>query len=89
MSKRSINIERLNIRLQGIAPQSARAAVNNLGQDLLNQLAGSQHLSGVRRTVKISHIDSGAFQLGAGTTPGQLRSVMAERIASSIRSKLK
>ena len=89
MSKRSIKIERLNIRLQGIAPQSARAAVNNLGRDLLDQLARPQHLSGVSRTMKIAHIDSGAFKLPAGATPGQLRSVMAERIASSIRSKLK
>lgn len=89
MSKRSINIERLNIRLQGVSPQSARAAVNLLGQDLLKQLVAPQNLSGVRRTVKIGHINAGAFQLAAGTTPNQLRSVMAARIALSIRSKLK
>ena len=42
MSKRTIEIERLEIRLNGITPESARAAAGGLGRELLDQLAGLQ-----------------------------------------------
>lgn len=89
MAKQSINIERLQIRLKGVSPESARAAVHDLGRELLGQLSTAQSLSGVKRAGKIDHLDSGTFQLSAGTAPAELRSEIASRIADAIKSKLK
>lgn len=39
MSKRDIHIERLQIRMRGIDARKARAAVSDLGHELLSQLS--------------------------------------------------
>ena len=88
MSRRSINIDRLEIRLKGVSPQLARAAVDNLGHELLGQLSAPAFLSGRKRTGKIDHVDSGAFQLSSAT-PSELRHTITGEIAASIKSKLK
>jgi hypothetical protein len=89
MSKRSISIERLEIRLKGISPQSARSAVSGLGQDLLGQLASLQSPSGGKRAIKIGRIDTGAFRLPGEIAPSELRRLIARRIAASVEPKLK
>ncbi len=88
MSKRSINIERLQIRLKGVSAQSARAAVDGLGHELLGQLSAPQNLAGVRRAGKIDTIDSGNFQIATGTGPAELRGAIAGRVAAAIKAKL-
>lgn len=89
MSKRSITIDRLDIRLKGVSPQSARAAVGDLGRELLGQLATPRDLPGRQRTGKIDYVDSGTVQLASGTAPSELRRTIAGSIAVSINSKLK
>jgi hypothetical protein len=89
MSKRSIQIERLEIRLKGVAPQSARAVASHLGTDLLGQLSQLPTLSGGRRVVKIGHLDAGTFRLSGETAPSELRHQIARSVAASIKSKLK
>jgi hypothetical protein len=89
MSKRSISIERLEIRLKGISPQLARSSVSGLGRDLLGQLASLQSLSSGRRAIKIDGIDAGTYRLPGETAPSELRRVIARRIAASVEPKLK
>ena len=84
MSKRSISIDRLDIRLKGVSPQSARTAVGDLGRELLSQLATARHPPGRRQTGNIVHVDSGTIQLASGTAPSELRRTIAARIAAAI-----
>ncbi len=89
MSKQSIQIERLEVRLKGISPQSARAAVSDLGRDLAGRLAWPRNLPDGRRAVNIAKIEGGMVRLTAETPPLELRRVIARRIAASIAAKLK
>jgi hypothetical protein len=86
---RRINIDRLEIRLTGISPQSARAAVGDLGRDLQRQLALSPVPGGRKGAVRIGGIDSGTVQLSEGTSPAELRGAIAQRLTGSISAKLK
>ncbi|HKG79021.1 MAG TPA: hypothetical protein VKA78_06365 [Pyrinomonadaceae bacterium] len=45
MSKRNINIEHLQIRMRGISPETARAAVGDLGHEILSQLTGTTQVA--------------------------------------------
>lgn len=85
MSSRDIEIDRLEIRLKGVAPESARVAVGDLGRELLGQLARQQG-EGRERTGSIDHVDSGTVRLTSAATPSELRRTIAGRIAVSINS---
>ena len=86
MSKRSIDIDRLNIRLKGVSPEAARAAVGDLGRELMGQLTTPRQGPGGERSGNIGHVDSGTVQIASGNTPSELRRAIARRIAVSINS---
>lgn len=88
MSKQRISIDRLEIRLRGISPETARSAVSDLGRNLLDQLS-SQNLSARKRAINIARVNSGTLQVAAGARPNELRQAIGECLANSIRSKLK
>ena len=83
MNKRTIEIERLEIRLNGITPESARAAAGGLGRELLDQLAGLQS-KGDGRTGRIDRLDAGTVRLASSPTPSELRRTIAASAAASI-----
>jgi hypothetical protein len=85
MSKRSIEIDHVQIRLKGVAPELARAAMGGLGSELLTQLARQQG-EGRARTGNIEHVHSGSVRLTSGASASELRSTIAGRIAVSINS---
>jgi hypothetical protein len=85
MSKRSVGIERLEVRLKGIAAESARTAMGGLASELLGQLA-RQESSGRERIGNVDHLDSGTVRLPSEATPSELRRTIASRIAVSINS---
>lgn len=87
MSKRSISIERLEIRLRGISQEAAREAAGELGRDILGQLASGQNPPGASRAV--SKVDAGTISAGAATGARELRGLIAGRIAASLKSKMK
>jgi hypothetical protein len=84
LSTQRIDIDRLEIRLKGVSPESARAAAGDLGRELLGEMARQDQ--GVQRTRNIDQVDAGTVQLASGTTPGELRRTIAGRIAASISS---
>ena len=88
MSKQTINIEHLEIRLRGISPESARSAVNGLGETLLSELSPASR-SSEQQATRISSINPGTIQLATGTTANELRDAIAGRVAASIKAKLK
>ena len=88
MSKRHIEIDRLEVRLTDISPEAARTAVAGLGQELLQQLASlpnAEHRKGAQR---INEIDSGTINLAKGTSPRALRDAIARSITGAIHSRL-
>ncbi|MGZ8844566.1 MAG: hypothetical protein ACXW18_12945 [Pyrinomonadaceae bacterium] len=88
MSKRSIEIDRLELRLKGISPEAARAAADGLGQELLQRLASLPDAGTKKGVHRIGEIDSGALKLSNGTSSGELRNAIAQKISGSIQSKL-
>lgn len=89
MSKRSIEIDRLELRLKGISPAAARAAADGLGQELMQRLASLPDAGTKKGVHRIGEIDSGALKLTKGTSSGALRDAIAQRITGSIQSQLK
>lgn len=89
MSRQSIKIDHLEIRLKGISPDVARSAVDGLGQNLLDQLSSVQGLSLKNRAINIGKTEPSTLHVAAGAKPNELRSAIGERIATSIRSKLR
>jgi hypothetical protein len=89
MSKRRINIDRLEIRLHGITAETARAAVSGLGQNLLAQLSAPMNFSKRMRHTRVAKLEPDLLRVPPGLRPHELRSAIAERVAYSIRSKLK
>jgi hypothetical protein len=89
MSKQQIKIDSLEIRLRNISPEVARAAVNGLGQTLLDQLSSPRELLGGKRTVNIGRIKPDTLRVANGARPNELQSALGKGIATAIRSKLK
>ena len=89
MSRRRIDVDRLEIRLKGVSPESARTAVGDLGRELLSQLAAPRQDRGDQRTGSVDRVDSGTVRLASGATSSELRSTIAGRIAAAIRSTSK
>jgi hypothetical protein len=87
MSKRSISIDRLEIRLKGISAETARAATNDLGRDILGQLSSLRNPAGGIRAV--NKVDAGTVQLAGETRASELRNMIARKVAASIKSKMK
>lgn len=79
----------MQIRLAGLSAQSARAAASGIGPALLNQLNAPKNarLGMVGRA--IGRIDAGKFSVAPGIASSELRELIAQRIADSIRRKHK
>lgn len=88
MSKQSIKIARLEIRLQGVTAQTARAAVRDLGHALLGRLAASPSLGSDRRAGKLDQVDAGHVRLASDSAPAALRATIANKVAAAIKAKL-
>lgn len=86
--RRNIRIERLEVRLRGVAPEPARAAVRGLGRELAERLGEPQNSRGGAKAVRIVGIDAGTSRLPDRTGASELRSVIAHRVAASIAAKL-
>lgn len=95
MSKQNIKIERLEIRLKGVSAERARAAVADLGSDLMKQLAAERALGGVGggdgRSISIARIDSGTTgaERAGDMSAAELRRLIVRRIAASIGDRFK
>ncbi len=83
MSKREIHIERLQIRMRGIDARRARAAVDDLGQELLSQLSAPGALDGLKGTMRISKVDAGTAHVGSEMRAGELRRRIAKQVTES------
>jgi hypothetical protein len=83
MSSRRVVIDRLEIRLKGVTSRSARAAVGDLGRELLAELRSDHGTAGVPHR-GVDRIDAGTAQVTTAATPSELRRTIAGRVAASI-----
>ena len=83
MSERTIGIERLEVRLNGVSPDLARAVVGDFGSELLGQLAGRH---GHAQTGRIERLNAGTVSLTSPATPSGLRRAIAGRVADAVIS---
>jgi hypothetical protein len=88
LSKRSIEIERLEVRLTEISPEAAHTAVAGLGHELLQQLASLPNVEHRKGAQRIEEINTGTLNLAKGTSSVALRKAIAKQITGSINSKL-
>jgi hypothetical protein len=88
MSRRELKIERLEVRLRGVAPHEARSAADGLGRELAERLAAEPLRAGAARPVHVGHVDAGAHALGGGADAAALRDVLARRITEAVGAKL-
>lgn len=84
MSRTNIKIDRLRIRLKGISPETAQAAVAGLGQELLERLAT---LPPTKRARRLSEIDAGTLPAANTDRSADLRQTIAGKIAAAIAAK--
>jgi hypothetical protein len=81
---RQINIDNLEIRLKGVSPDSARAAVDDLGRDLLGELARSP--GPAHAMLKVDQLDAGTLRVASAAAPASVRRSIVGGIAASIKS---
>ncbi len=80
MSKRSVHVERLEIRLRGVSAEEARAAAGRLGGALLEELSkGPGAAAG----------DAARAAQGGAGRRDELHRVVARKVAASVRGRLK
>lgn len=84
-----INIDRLDIRLKGVSAHTARAAVNQLGSHLLNQLARDEKFAAAKRGTRIETLDAGTIKLQSSESknPNGLRDRIVSGIVKTVNTK--
>jgi hypothetical protein len=88
LSKQTIEIDRLELRVTEISSEVVRTAAAGLGQELLRRLASLPDAGTKTGLHRIGEIDSGTLRLSKGTSAGALRNAIAQRITGSIQSKI-
>lgn len=88
MSKTNIKIKRLQIRLKGISPQTARAASEGLGQSLAAELGREAGAKAGSASVNVSELKPNTLTAEQGTSAAALRRLIATHIAASVKGKI-
>jgi hypothetical protein len=96
MSRRSVNVERLELRLRGVAPHAAREAAASVARALLAELArgsdttpGSDGLRVGGGHARIERVEANARAADAGPADGDLHRVVARRVAEQVHARLR
>lgn len=86
MNRRSIKVDRLEIRTRGISAELVRAAISDLGPQLLERLASVP--AGQSAPVRVDRIDLGRVPAPAQNDAAALRAAIARTVSSGIQSRL-
>ena len=93
MSRRSVNVERLELRLRGVSPQAAREAAQGLARELLEELArgggGDALRGGARGGLRVERVEATVPAADAFSPGGGLRGTVARRVADAVRARIK
>ncbi len=88
MKRKSLKIDRLEIRLKGVPLQTAAASVSGLGPELLHQLARSSGPLQQSHGARIDAIDAGTLPVERSTGAPVLRRMIVNKIDEAIASKV-
>jgi hypothetical protein len=86
--KRSVKVERLELRLRGVSPREAREAARGVARELLEELArtGTAARGG---HAHIERVDAAVRASEAGATGPGLRGAVAREVADAVRTRMK
>ena len=89
MSRRSVNVERLELRLRGVSPQAARDAAHGLARELVEELArgGDALRGGGRGRVRVERVEATVPVADAVSPSGA--GTLARRVADAVRVRIK
>ena len=86
--KRSVNVERLELRMRGVSPREAREAARGVARELLEELARAG--AGTRGGhTHIERVDAAVRSSEAGTTSAGLPGAVARKVADAVRTRMK
>ena len=86
MNKRSINVDRLEIRTRGVSADLVRAAISDLGPQLLRRLDSVPF--GPSAPMRVDRIDLGRLPVAPHSDAAALRAAIARTVSSGIQSRL-
>ncbi len=85
--KTTINIDRLNLRLQGLTAQEAQQTLNGLGPALLRQLAENKELHAGNNggnPATLSQVEAGVIKKSAGISTTRLQAGIVETLGKAV-----
>ena len=86
--KRSVNVERLELRMRGVSPREAREAAAGIARELLEELARAG--TGARGGhTHIERVDAAVRSSEAGATGSGLGGAVAREVADAVRTRTK
>ncbi|HEX5707541.1 MAG TPA: hypothetical protein VFX96_09615 [Pyrinomonadaceae bacterium] len=90
MSRRSVHVERLELRVRGVAPHAAREAAQGLARELLEELARGGGAEGARAGgVSVERVEARVpSSEGLMRGEGGQRAV-ARRVAGAVRARIR
>jgi len=89
-ARRHIRVDRLDLDLRGIAPDTAEAAARILGPTLarvLTQSSDAKLAIGDSRFRRVDRIDAGGIDTSASPDPHDLAARLAQRIAQALEGE--
>lgn len=85
--KRTIKIDEMKIRLNGVSPQDVRFSATEIGSELLTQLVEQESFTNLGNSIRINRVEAGAVKLNGEAPASGLPRMIAEHAARAIRSK--
>ena len=82
--RKSVNIERMNIRFQNVPQHVVRPALPNLGRRVLHRLAGQETLNHMRGSHNIERLNLGTVRLNQGATSMEIENAIARALSRAI-----
>lgn len=83
-----IDIDRLHLRLRGIPPQRARAALNGLGEQVLRELAQRGELRGRSGQIRLGTVQVGQVQVRPNSSERELRAAASRAVGDAIINQI-
>lgn len=87
MTRTEIRIDRLNIRSRGMTPTVARAAVQNLGPEILQGLSQQQQNLPTDSPIQLETLNLGTVRAPQLQTPQQMRTAIARAVVHAIATQ--
>ncbi len=86
--RKSVNIERVNIRFRNVPEHIVRPALPHLGRRMLRSLAGQESLRRLRGAHSIDRLDLGTIRLLQGANSTEIENAIARALSRVIAAEV-